>query len=64
MRNSFTKFLTDDSGAAGVEYGLLVAAIAALMVVIVFAIGGGVRSGFVTVCNTMTQYVTGMGSCD
>ncbi len=44
------KARTDD-GASAVEYGLLVAAIAALIVVIVFALGGLVRDVFKDTCN-------------
>jgi Flp pilus assembly pilin Flp len=36
----------DDRGAAGVEYGILVAAIAALIVVVAFAIGVLIRGRF------------------
>ena len=36
----------DERGASAVEYGLLVAGIAALIVVIVFALGGTVRDVF------------------
>jgi pilus assembly protein Flp/PilA len=45
-----TKARTED-GASAVEYGLLVAAIAALIVVIVFALGGLVRDVFKDTCN-------------
>jgi pilus assembly protein Flp/PilA len=41
----------DDSGASAVEYGLLVAAIAAVVVVVVFALGGLVRDKFNSTCN-------------
>ncbi len=41
----------DEKGASAVEYGLLVAAIAALIVVIVFALGGIVKSVFKDTCN-------------
>ena len=37
----------DEKGASAVEYGLLVAAIAALIVVIVFALGGVVKGVFI-----------------
>ncbi len=40
----------DEKGASAVEYGLLVAAIAALIVVIVFALGGIVKSVFSDTC--------------
>jgi pilus assembly protein Flp/PilA len=42
-----------DDGASAVEYGLLVAAIAALIVIIVFALGGLVKSIFKTTCDNI-----------
>jgi len=42
-----------DDGASAVEYGLLVAAIAAVIVVIVFALGSVVKSKFQSTCNTV-----------
>jgi len=36
----------DEDGASAVEYGLLVAAIAAVIVIIVFALGGIIRVAF------------------
>lgn len=42
-----------DDGASAVEYGLLVAAIAAVIVVIVFALGSVVNSKFKSTCNTV-----------
>lgn len=53
-----------DEGASAVEYGLLVAAIAALIVIIVFALGGLVRDVF---SNTCTEISSGSGvtaDCD
>ena len=43
----------DEQGASAVEYGLLVAAIAALIVIIVFALGGLVRDVFDGTCSTI-----------
>lgn len=43
----------DEDGASAVEYGLLVAAIAAIIVLIVFALGKFVREGFSDTCNAM-----------
>jgi pilus assembly protein Flp/PilA len=40
-----------DDGASAVEYGLLVAAIAALIVIIVFALGGLVKGIFTNTCD-------------
>lgn len=41
----------DDEGASAVEYGLLIAAIAALIVIIVFALGGIIRDVFQNTCD-------------
>lgn len=45
-----------DEGASAVEYGLLVAAIAALIVVIVFALGNVIKEVFTDTC---TEVQTG-----
>ena len=53
-----------EDGASAVEYGLLVAAIAALIVVIVFALGGIVRDVFQDTCEKIDTGVTSVsGSC-
>lgn len=50
----------NEKGASAVEYGLLVAAIAALIVVIVFALGNVVQKVFSNTCSTIaTQASTG-----
>ena len=41
----------DDKGASAVEYGLLVALIAAIIVVVVLALGGIVKEAFQDTCN-------------
>lgn len=43
----------NERGASAVEYGLLVAAIAAIVVVIVFAIGKVVQGSFQTTCENI-----------
>lgn len=43
-----------EDGASAVEYGLLVAAIAAIIVVIVFALGGVVDEVFNDTCTEIT----------
>ena len=45
----------DEDGASAVEYGLLVAAIAALIVVIVFLLGGVVQDVFKKTCDEITS---------
>ena len=44
-----------EDGASAVEYGLLVAAIAALVVIIVFALGGVVKEVFTDTCSTRSR---------
>jgi pilus assembly protein Flp/PilA len=59
MLNLISTFARDDSGAAAVEYGLLVALIAAVIVVTVTTLGSNVEAGFKTVC---TALKTGLGA--
>jgi pilus assembly protein Flp/PilA len=51
--------LRHDEGASAVEYGLLVAAIAAIIVVVVFALGTKVKAAFSSTCSSIG---TGQGS--
>ena len=48
----------NEDGASAVEYGLLVAAIAAVIVVIVFALGGMIKGAFSTTCNAVGSNAT------
>jgi len=52
-----------DDGASAVEYGLLVAGIAALIVVIVFAFGGIIKNAFKDTCEQVAGKGSGTGSC-
>lgn len=45
----------DDRGASAVEYGLLVAAIAALIVIVVFALGDIVQDTFSNTCEEIAD---------
>ena len=45
----------DENGASAVEYGLLVAGIAALIVAVVFLFGGIIKSSFSSTCNRVAQ---------
>ena len=49
----------DERGASAVEYGLLIAGIAALVVVIVFAFGDNIRDIFEDTCKS----IAGSASC-
>ena len=54
-----------DRGASAVEYGLLVAAIAAVIVGVVFGLGSLVKGAFEKTCTTMNSSVapSGSGTC-
>jgi pilus assembly protein Flp/PilA len=45
----------EERGASAVEYGLLIAGIAALIVIAVFALGPIVREAFSDTCNEITS---------
>jgi pilus assembly protein Flp/PilA len=51
----------DERGASAVEYGLLIAGIAALIVVVVFAFGGVLTNIFSNTCSRVAQ--RGGGCC-
>ena len=44
-----------DEGASAVEYGLLVAGIVAIMMLLVFALGGYVKGAFQQTCDKFDQ---------
>jgi pilus assembly protein Flp/PilA len=52
----------DERGASAVEYGLLIAGIAALIVVVVFAFGGVINGIFQNTCNKVGSGASA-GSC-
>lgn len=51
----------NEEGASAVEYGLLVALIAAVIVVAVFALGGIVKSAFNKTCTGINNGASGAG---
>lgn len=50
LRSLLPSVRRDEDGASAVEYGLLVAGIAALIVAIVFLLGGAVKDSFGDTC--------------
>jgi pilus assembly protein Flp/PilA len=53
-----------EEGASAVEYGLLVAAIAALIVIVVFALGGVIKGVFSKTCAAVSSGASvGSASC-
>ncbi len=53
----------DDRGASAVEYGLLIAGIAALIVVVVFAFGNNLTAIFTNTCQAVGDGAGGTGGC-
>ncbi|HEY2900797.1 MAG TPA: Flp family type IVb pilin [Polyangia bacterium] len=46
MRRDLKRFLADQAGATAVEYALILAAVAGLIMVVVFTVGGKVKNSF------------------
>jgi pilus assembly protein Flp/PilA len=53
MLKNLKKLIKDEEGATAVEYGLIVAAIAGLIIVVVFLLGNKVNNAFSKVANAM-----------
>lgn len=54
MMQSLRRLLGNKEGATAVEYGIMVAAIAAVIITTVFTVGEQVLDGFTTVSDNMT----------
>jgi len=63
MLENFRNLLVnrDEDGASAVEYGLLVAGIAALIVAIVFLFGGVIKDVFQSTCDEISSGVNNSG---
>jgi pilus assembly protein Flp/PilA len=55
VSKTFNDLMVDEGGASAVEYGLLVAGIAAVIVIIVFTLGGIVKASFQKVCTALNN---------
>jgi pilus assembly protein Flp/PilA len=53
MLTKLKKLLKDEQGATAVEYGLIVAAIAGLIITVVYLLGNKVNNAFQNVANHM-----------
>lgn len=53
LKNKLYGFMSDEHGASAIEYGLIAALIAAVIIVAVTGIGGGINSTFVTLCTKL-----------
>ena len=54
----------DENGASAVEYGLLVAGIAAIIITVVFLFGGAVTDMFNNTCDSVGAGSNGSMYCD
>lgn len=64
LRNLFPHRTRDERGASAVEYGLLVAGIAAVIVAVVFFLGGTVTSAFTETCSSIQNTGDTTQTCD
>lgn len=53
LAGGFRSFLTNEDGATMVEYGMMVALIAAVCVAIVATLGGQIKTAFTTVSTSV-----------
>ncbi|MBC8131420.1 MAG: Flp family type IVb pilin [Deltaproteobacteria bacterium] len=53
MLRNLKRLVKDDQGATAVEYGLIVAAIAGLIIVVIFVLGNKVKNSFNNVASRM-----------
>ncbi len=53
MSKFVTRFLKDESGATAIEYGLIAALVAAVLVVALTSLGTKLQSTFTTVANDL-----------
>jgi len=51
--SSVTSFIREEEGASAVEYGILVAAIAAVIIIVTLIIGAQVENAFNRVCKAL-----------
>jgi len=62
MLNAIKKFWNEEDGATAVEYGIMVAAIAAVIITVVISIGTKVDSAMDTVDGGLTTAAGGGGA--
>ncbi len=58
MKDLLIKFWKDEEGATAVEYGLIVALIAAVIVAVVATLGGQIKDAFTAVSDKITEAQT------
>lgn len=56
-RNVWRRIRTENAGATSVEYGIMVAAVAAVIVAVVFVIGAATDGAFTGTCTSMDAHM-------
>ncbi|ODT89294.1 Flp family type IVb pilin [Phenylobacterium sp. SCN 70-31] len=59
MSKFVTRFLKDESGATAIEYGLIAALIAVVLVGALQAVGGSLQGAFTTISDSVTEATAG-----
>lgn len=60
IQSAVTRFIREEEGAAAVEYGILVAAIAAVIIAVTIMVGSQVNSAFNKVCVALKAVASGV----
>lgn len=55
MKNLFSRFAKDDSGATAIEYGLIAAIVAVVLVGALVMVGGGLETAFTNINTELTK---------
>ena len=53
MKNLVSRFVSDESGATAIEYGLIAAGISVAIIAVVQGVGGKLKTTFTSVQNTL-----------
>jgi pilus assembly protein Flp/PilA len=57
MKNLFTSFVKDESGATAIEYGLIAALIAVVLIGILTTLGTTLQTKFAAICKGLNNNV-------
>jgi len=61
MKNVLNRFVRDESGATAIEYGLIAALIAVVLIVAVPLVAGGIQNAFNAIAAALNGAAAGMG---
>jgi pilus assembly protein Flp/PilA len=56
LQSQLTRFAREDEGATAVEYGLIIALIAGVIITVVITLGGQITQAFTTVTTNLTGH--------